>query len=81
MKKENYIILALVGIGIYFYYKSKKNTTTSEVKANNNPSIPVNDTGVPIPQTLDLQTNQNLITAHFSLSGYKKKLGNIPNTI
>ena len=84
MKKETLILLGIVGIGLYLYYKNKNNVTA---QPNNptapNPAAPSNDTGKPIVQTLDVASQiiaDNNYRAHFSLSGYKK-LGNIPNTI
>ena len=81
MKKNDTLLLLLVGIGIYFYLKSKKTTATPDV-ISTNPVQPVNDTGTPIAQSLDSSNMGPDYRAHFSLSGIKKyKLGNIPNTI
>lgn len=83
MKKETLILLGIVGVGLYLYYKNKSNVTAqTNYPTAPNPVAPVNETGKPIAQTLD-ERNQlvNLdYRAYFSLSGYKK-LGNIPNTI
>jgi len=84
MKKETLILLGIVGLGLYLYYR-KKGTTTAQINYPTapNPAAPSNDTGVPIVQTLDANNQliaDNSYRAHFSLSGYKK-LGNIPNTI
>jgi hypothetical protein len=87
MKKETLILLGIVGVGLYLYYRNKnKITTVTNNSTAINPSAPSNNTGVPsviIPQTLDANAQilaDNSYTAHFSLSGYKR-LGNIPNTI
>jgi hypothetical protein len=80
MKKDT-LLLLLVGVGVYFYLKSKKTTATPDV-ISTNPVAPVNETGVPIVQSLDASATDNSYRAHFSLSGVRKyKLGNIPNTI
>ena len=94
MKKDTLILLGLVGIGLYLYYRNKKSSvieTDKRIKPTAiNPNSPENNTGVididktgaPIVQTLDARGNVNMnqISAHFSLSGYRK-LGSIPNTI
>jgi len=83
MKKDTLFLLGLVGLGLYLYYRKKSNITFKNAYPTApNPSIPVNDTGVPIEQTLDAksQANDYDYRAYFSLSGYKK-LGNVPNTI
>jgi hypothetical protein len=88
MKKDTLFLLGLVGLGLYLYYRHKKPVLQDKTASNTNSSIPVNETGVPIEQKLDIrqnydvrnQLNDNDYTAYFSLSGYKK-LGNIPNTI
>lgn len=94
MKKDTLILLGLVGIGLYLYYRNKKQSATAPVERIKatavNPNSPENNTGVvdidktgaPIVQTLDARGNviESQIQAHFSLSGYKK-LGSIPNTI
>jgi hypothetical protein len=83
MKKDTLFLLGLVGLGLYLYYRKKSNITFKNAYPTApNPVIPQNETGVPIPQTLDKSyTNANdYQRAYFSLSGYKK-LGNIPNTI
>jgi hypothetical protein len=93
MKKDTLILLGLVGIGLYLYYRKKSSTMApaQQIVPNAyNPNSPENNTGVqsidttgaPILQTLDIRGNvvENQVSAHFSLSGYKK-LGSIPNTI
>jgi len=82
MKKDTLLILGIVGIGLYLYYRNKKSIVQDKIVTTTNPSTPVNETGVPIEQTLDtrFQANDLDYRAYFSLSGYKK-LGNIPNTI
>lgn len=82
MKKDTLLILGIVGIGLYLYYRNKKSIVQDKSVTTTNPSTPVNETGVPIEQTLDrkFQANDLDYRAYFSLSGYKK-LGNIPNTI
>ena len=84
MKKETLILLGIVGLGLYLYYRKKSTTTaTLNYPTATNPVAPVNETGVPVVQTLDAAAQliaDNNYRAHFSLSGYKK-LGNIPNTI
>jgi hypothetical protein len=77
MKKETLVLLGIIGLGYYLYYRHKKTmNVTNNVPSGTDPNAPVNDTGVPIEQRLD----SNSYRAYFSLSGYKK-LGNIPNTI
>jgi len=76
MKKETLLLLGVVGLALYLYYKNKKVVIVPNDTTAANPNVPVNDTGVPKEQRLD----QNSYRAYFSLSGYKK-LGNIPNTI
>jgi len=94
MKKETLILLGIVGLGLYLYYRNKNasaSVLTERIAPTSvNPNSPVNNTGVqtidttgaPILQTLDARGNviDNQVQAHFSLSGYKK-LGSIPNTI
>jgi hypothetical protein len=84
MKKETLILLGIVGLGLFLYYRNKKSMiVTNSVPAGVDPNTPVNDTGVPKLQMLDARgqaIDQNSYRAYFSLSGYKK-LGNIPNTI
>jgi len=86
MKKETLILLGIVGVGLYLYYRNKSKgsaSTKTDYPTAPNPVAPVNETGVPIVQTLDINNQailDNSYRAHFSLSGYKK-LGNIPNTI
>jgi hypothetical protein len=82
MKKDTLFLLGLVGLGLYLYYRHKKPVIQDKTASNTNPATPVNETGVPIVQTLDVQNQpiDNDYRAYFSLSGYKK-LGNIPNTI
>ena len=81
---QTLLILGIVGIGLYLYYKNKnKVLTQTNYPTAPNPAAPSNDTGIPIVQTLDASSQaiaDNSYRAHFSLSGYKK-LGNIPNTI
>jgi hypothetical protein len=82
MKKDTLVLLGIIGIGLYLYYRNKKTIPQVTTASAPNPSIPVNETGKPIVQTLD-ERNQLVdldYRAYFSLSGYKK-LGNIPNTI
>jgi len=82
MKKETLILLGIIGLGYYLYYRNKKTMPQNTTEPALNPAIPVNETGVPINQTLDAK-NQAIdydYRAYFSLSGYKK-LGNVPNTI
>jgi hypothetical protein len=77
MKKETLVLLGIIGLGYYLYYRHKKSMNVpNNVPTSVNPNAPVNDTGVPNEQRLD----SNSYRAYFSLSGYKK-LGNIPNTI
>jgi hypothetical protein len=84
MKKETLILLGIVGVGLYLYYRNKNSVTAqTNYPTAPNPAAPSNDTGVPVVQTLDANNQaivDNSYRAHFSLSGYKK-LGNIPNTI
>jgi hypothetical protein len=82
MKKETLLLLGIIGLGYYLYYKNRKTIVQNTTATATNPATPVNETGVPIPQTLDtrFQANDLDYRAYFSLSGYKK-LGNIPNTI
>lgn len=95
MKKDTLILLGLVGLGLYLYYRKKASATTTapveRIKAtavnpnspeNNTGAVDIDKTGAPILQTLDARGNviENQVQAHFSLSGYKK-LGSIPNTI
>jgi len=84
MKKETLILLGIVGLGLFLYYRNKKSMiVANSVPAGADPNAPVNDTGVPKLQMLDARgqaIDQNSYRAYFSLSGYKK-LGNIPNTI
>jgi len=82
MKKETLILLGIIGLGYYLYFRNKKTMPQDKTTAVINPATPVNETGVPINQTLDAK-NQAIdydYRAYFSLSGYKK-LGNVPNTI
>jgi len=93
MKKQTLILLGIVGVGLYLYYRNKNKsvvTAQSDYPTAPNPVAPINNTGLqdidktgaPILQSLDIRGNvvENQVSAHFSLSGYKK-LGTIPNTI
>jgi hypothetical protein len=89
MKNSTLILLGLVGVGIYLYMRNKK-ANASYYPTAPNPAAPVNDTGVPpvtstgeeIPQTLDAKGNViETYNVRYAISGYKKKLGKIPNTI
>ena len=88
MKNSTLILLGLVGVGIYLYMRNKKANTTFFPTAPN-PVAPVNYTGVPnvdssgmeIPQTLDAKAQADVFNVRFAMSGYRKKLGQIPNTI
>jgi len=82
MKKETLLLLGIIGLGYYLYYRNKKSIVQDKYPTAPNPSVPVNETGVPIEQTLDkaYSSANDIQRAYFSLSGYKK-LGNIPNTI
>ena len=88
---QTLLILGIVGVGLYLYYRNKnKVLTQTDYPTAPNPAAPINNTGIqnidktgaPILQTLDIRGNavENQVSAHFSLSGYKK-LGTIPNTI
>ena len=75
MKNNKTIIfLVLAGIGVWYYMK-KKNSKTTEVlpsgKGGVNPDQSLYPTVMP---TSDINFT-------FSINGYKKKLGNVPNTI
>jgi hypothetical protein len=84
MKKETLLLLGIIGLGYYLYYRNKKSmNVANNVPAGTNPNVPVNDTGVPKEQMLDARgqaIDPNSYRAYFTLSGMKK-LGNIPNTI
>jgi hypothetical protein len=83
MKKETLLLLGIVGLGLYLYYRNKKSVIIPSNPTATIPNVPVNDTGVPKEQMLDAKgraIDDNSYRAYFSLSGYKK-LGNIPNTI
>lgn len=91
MKNKTLIFLALAGLGIYYYMKSKKAAYPTAPNPMPNSLAPVNDTGVPktdtngveLAQTLDQQgfPIAQTVNARFSINGNKKYLGNIPNTI
>ena len=92
MKKNTLLLLCVVGLGLYLYYRNKNKSvyTNTIAPTSVDPNNPVNSTGIqqldyagtPIVQTLDARANiiDNQVRARFSLSGYKK-LGQIPNTI
>jgi hypothetical protein len=84
MKKETLLLLSIIGLGLYLYYRNKKSVNNQSVDANSiSPEVPVNDTGVPKEQMLDARgqaIDLNSYRAYFSLSG-TNKLGKIPNTI
>ena len=89
MKNSTLILLGLVGVGIYLYYKNKNKVNSPFYPTAPNPAAPVNDTGVPpvtstgeeIAQTLDAKGNiVDTYNVRFSLNGIKK-IGKIPNTI
>ena len=84
MKKETLLLLGIVGLGLYLYYRNKKSVNNTSVSAESiSPDVPVNDTGVPKEQMLDARgqvMDVNSYRAYFSLSG-TNKLGKIPNTI
>lgn len=87
MKNSTLILLGLVGVGIYLYMRNKKASTFYPTAPN--PAAPVNDTGaknvdstgVEIAQTLDYKGSVDNYNVRFSMNGFKKKLGQIPNTI
>jgi len=83
MKKETLLLLGVVGLALYLFYKNKKSAIVTSDTTAIIPNVPINDTGVPKEQMLDARgqaIDENSYRAYFSLSGYKK-LGNIPNTI
>jgi hypothetical protein len=84
MKKETLLLLSIIGLGLYLYYRNKNSVNNQSVDANSiSPEVPVNDTGVPKEQMLDARgqaIDLNSYRAYFSLSG-TNKLGKIPNTI
>lgn len=71
MKNKNILLLGLIGVAIYWYYKKQKTTAdlypTAPNPAPSNPAAPSNDLGLPsqvnlltgqaIEQTLDIQGN------------------------
>ena len=89
MKNSTLILLGLVGVGVYLYLRNQKASPINYPTAPN-PAAPVNDTGVPktdsngieLAQTLDYKGNPaDIYNVRFSINGFKKKLGQIPNTI
>jgi lipopolysaccharide export system protein LptC len=64
-KNSTLILLVLAGLGIYWYFKNK-NTSTPVPATSDKPTSDVKGTDV------DIQ---------FKINGFKKTLGNVPNTI
>ena len=88
MKNSTLILLGLVGIGVYLYMR-KRNANSTFYPTAPNPVAPVNYTGAPnvdssgmeIPQTLDAKAQADVLNVRFAMNGFRKKLGQIPNTI
>ena len=66
MKNKNLILLALVGLGIYWYLKNKNKPTTSTVAPDTSGVKPT-----VTPADVEIK---------FAINGLKK-FGNVPNTI
>jgi lipopolysaccharide export system protein LptC len=69
MKNKNLILLALVGLGIYWYLKNKNKPTTTTASTVAPDTSNVKPTVV--PADVDIK---------FSINGMRK-LGNVPNII
>lgn len=69
MKNKNILILALIGYGLYWYFK-KKNTP---VVTNVSPVTPDTSSVMPTVATAD-------VNVRYAITGLKK-FGNVPNTI
>lgn len=63
------IFLVLAGLGVWYYMRNK-----NKAKTQNNPVAPDTSNVLTAKQAADLNIT-------FSINGYKKRLGNVPNTI
>jgi hypothetical protein len=71
MKKDNstLILLVLAGLGIYWYMRNK------------NKPVEKDNTVAPDISNYPTAKPTSDINFTFSINGYKKRLGNVPNTI
>jgi len=71
-KKDNTILLLLAAFGIYWFYFRKKENFSNPVSTQ--PVAP--DTSSIQSQTADADYN-----IRYTITGMRKKIGNVPNTI
>jgi hypothetical protein len=72
MKNKNLIVLALIGFGIYWYYKNMRPKITVTEKTFNPDSNEL--------EKIKANLDSSVTDVKFTINGFKK-LGNVPNTI
>ncbi len=63
------IFLVLAGLGVWYYMRNKNKTKT------------INNTVAPDTSNVPVAKQPADLNIRFSINGYKKTLGNVPNTI
>ena len=83
MKNSTLVILGLVGIGLYLYLKKKSAPVVLDLTTNLPPATPSSRLINPDPYAPENYKKQPLddINFQFALSGVRRKLRKIPNTI
>ena len=82
MKNSTLIVLGLIGIGLYLYLK-KQAPVQLNLTSNLPPETPSSRLINPDPEAPENKKIQALddLNLKFALSGVRRKLGKIPNTI
>jgi len=81
MKNNTLIILGLIGIGLYLYLK-KQAPVVANLTSNLPPATPTSSLINPDPLAPENQKQAlDDLNLKFALSGVRRKLGKIPNTI
>jgi hypothetical protein len=81
MKNNTLIILGLIGIGLYLYLK-KQTPVVANLTSNLPPATPTSSLINPDPLAPENQKQAlDDLNLKFALSGVRRKLGKIPNTI
>ena len=81
MKNNTLIILGLIGIGLYLYLK-KQAPVVANLTSNLPPATPTSSLVNPDPLAPENQKQAlDDLNLKFALSGVRRKLGKIPNTI
>jgi len=74
MKQRDLLILALVGLGLYWYFKKKNTPVATNVEPQNTSNV-APDTSLVMPTV-----NAADVNVKYTINGFRK-FGNVPNTI